>query len=56
MSYKDYLQEKIKELEKSISNNTGQVDSLKKELQSLQMKEFEEDLRESDSGQVLLKG
>lgn len=56
MSYKDYLQQKIKEIEQNIANNVGQVDALKEELKRLQMQEFEEDLRESDSKQVLLKG
>jgi len=56
MSYKDYLQQKIKELEVNISNNVGQVDALKIELQKLQMQEFEEDLRESGSKEILLKG
>jgi predicted RNase H-like nuclease (RuvC/YqgF family) len=56
MSYIDYLQQKIKELESNITNNVGQVDALREELKKLQMQEFEEDLRESDSQQVLLKG
>lgn len=56
MSYRDYLQQKIKELESNIANNVGQVDALRKELKKLQMQEFEEDLRESGSEQVLLKG
>ena len=56
MSHKVYLQQKIKELESNISNNVGQIDALREELKRLQMQEFEEDLRESDSQQVLLKG
>jgi hypothetical protein len=56
MSHKDYLQQKIKELESNIANNVGRADALREELKRLQMREFEEDLRESDSRQVLLKG
>jgi TolA-binding protein len=56
MSYKIYLQQKIKELESNIANNVGQVDALREELKKLQMQEFEEDLRDSDSSKVLLKG
>lgn len=56
MSYKDYLQQRIKELEFSIANNAGQVDALKEELRKLQVQEFEEDLREQAPTQTLLKG
>lgn len=56
MSYKEHIQQKIRELELNIANNIGHVDALKEELKRLQMQEFEEDLRESDSKQVLLKG
>ena len=57
MSYKDFLRQRIQELQHNIDNNVGQVDALKKELKELELKEFEEDLRESqESPQILLKG
>ena len=55
MSYKEFLVQRIKELELQIANNQGNVEALKKELNSLAIKEFEEDLREENQ-QILLKG
>lgn len=56
MSYKDYLKQQIKEIESQIANNVGEVDKLREELRKLELQEFEEDLRESENTQVLLKG
>lgn len=55
MSYKDYLQKRIYELEYKIRNNLGEKDQLEKELRKLELQEFEEDLREQNN-QQLLKG
>ncbi len=55
MSYRNELKKRIEELNQEISEDKGQVESLKKELKRLEMGEFEEDLSE-DSGQQLLKG
>jgi hypothetical protein len=55
MSYKDYLKQRIQEIKLRIANSEGQAEALQKELEQLEMKEFEEDLRE-ESNQVLLKG
>lgn len=56
MSYKDYLKEKIEKLRTQIASNTGEVEDLQKELSRLEMQEFEEDMKESENTQVLLKG
>jgi hypothetical protein len=55
MSYRDYLQKRIGEVENNIRNNVGEKESLEKELKKLEMQEFEEDLREQGE-QRLLKG
>lgn len=55
MSYRDILKQKIRELELEIANKVDHKEDLKKELQDLMMKEFEEDMRESDN-KKLLKG
>jgi len=55
MSYKDYLQERIKKLKEEIASNQGEVESIKKELQRLEMASFEEDMA-NESTQQLLKG
>lgn len=55
MSYKDILQQQIKELEERISKYNGDKSILENELQKLRMAEFEEDIRISDTKQ-LLKG
>jgi len=55
MSYRNELKKRIEELNQEISEDKGQVESLKKELKRLEMAEFEEDLSE-DSSQQLLKG
>ena len=56
MSYKDFLKERINQLELQIANEQGQKDALKKELQDLMRQEFEEDLREETDKPTLLKG
>jgi uncharacterized coiled-coil DUF342 family protein len=55
MSYKNELKKRIEELKREISEDRGQIEALKKELKRLEMAEFEEDLSE-DSSQQLLKG
>lgn len=55
MSYREHLKQRIKEIQLQIANNQGQAEALENELKQLEMKEFEEDLRE-ENNQVLLKG
>ena len=57
MSYKDFLSQRIAELEKEIEKSTGEKDALISALNKLKMDEFEEDMRtESNPPQQLLKG
>lgn len=55
MSYRNELKRRIEQLNREISEDKGQIEALKKELKRLEMAEFEEDLSE-DSSQQLLKG
>ena len=55
MSYRNEIKKRIAELNQEISEDKGQIEALKKELKRLEMAEFEEDLSE-DSSQQLLKG
>jgi uncharacterized coiled-coil DUF342 family protein len=55
MTYRNQLKKRIEELKQEISEDKGQIEALKKELKRLEMAEFEEDLSE-DSSQQLLKG
>jgi hypothetical protein len=55
MSYRNYLLQKIAELENKISKDSNEKEILEKELNQLKLAEFEEDMRES-SDQHLLKG
>ena len=56
MSYRNELKKRIEELKRDIRfEDKGQIEALKKELKRLEMAEFEEDLSE-DSSQQLLKG
>lgn len=58
MSYRDQLRNKILELESKIAEtqvDKVQLESLRAELARLNMQDFEEDLRENNS-QQLLKG
>jgi hypothetical protein len=54
-SYKRLLKQQIKELEIHIDQSTEKKEDLQRELTKLKMAEFEEDMRE-DSSQQLLKG
>lgn len=56
MQYRDQLKQRIKELEAEIANKEDHKDSLQRELRDLRVKEFEEDMREEDERQILLKG
>ncbi len=57
MSYKDFLKQRIDELEKEIQKSTGEKEALLSALNKLKLAEFEEDLRsEGESTQKLLKG
>jgi len=55
MSYRKYLQQRIQELQREISEDRGEIETLKKELTKLQLAEFEEDLQDQGN-QKLLKG
>ena len=55
MAYKDYLKQRIKELEEKITSSTEEKNAIQKELNKLRLSEFEEDMRE-ESSQQLLKG
>ena len=55
MSYKDYLNQKIQELEKRIVYSAEEKRAIEEELNKLRISEFEEDLR-NESTQQLLKG
>jgi cell division protein FtsL len=54
-SYKRLLKQQIKELEIHIEQSTEKKEDLQRELNKLKIAEFEEDMRE-DSSQQLLKG
>jgi len=55
MAYKDFLKQKIKELEEKIVSSTEEKSVIEAELNKLRLAEFEEDMRE-ESSQQLLKG
>ncbi len=55
MSYKDFLSQKIAELEKQIETASGEKAVLLNALNELKLKEFEEDMR-TEGHQQLLKG
>ena len=54
-SYKKLLKQQIKELEIHIEQSTEKKEDLQRELTKLKMAEFEEDMKE-ESSQQLLKG
>ena len=54
-SYKRLLKQQIKELEIHINQSTEKREDLQRELTKLKMAEFEEDMKE-ESSQQLLKG
>lgn len=51
----DTIKKQIQEIETKIASQQGDVEQLKKLLERLKFQQFEEDIRESDSRQ-LLKG
>lgn len=53
MSFQETLKRQIAELEKSIAQDIGDVEELKKQLARLQVQEFEEDLRSQGNSQLL---
>ena len=55
MSYKDYLKQKITELEQTISKTSEEKEKIQVELNKLKLAEFEEDMA-TESNQQLLKG
>jgi hypothetical protein len=55
MAYKDFLKQKINELEQKIVSSTEEKSVIEAELNKLRLAEFEEDMRE-ESSQQLLKG
>lgn len=55
MSYKDYLKQRIQELESRVANDKQELDEIQKELNKLRLAEFEEDLA-NESTQQFLKG
>lgn len=55
MSYRDLLREKINKLELIITNSTEEKRAVEEELNKLRLAEFEEDMR-NESTQQLLKG
>ena len=54
-SYKKLLKQQIRELEINIEQSTEKKEDLQRELSKLKIAEFEEDMRE-ESSQQLLKG
>ena len=55
MAYKDFLKQKIKELEEKIVSSTEEKSVIEAELNKLRWAEFEEDMA-TESNQQLLKG
>jgi hypothetical protein len=55
MAYKDFLKQKIKELEEKIVSSTEEKSVIEAELNKLRLAEFEEDMA-TESNQQLLKG
>jgi predicted nucleic acid-binding Zn-ribbon protein len=49
----EQFQEKIDELEKKISQNIGDIQEMKKKINTLRIQQFEEDLREQGNKQLL---
>lgn len=57
MSYKGFLQGRIRELEEKIATSTHEKEALQAALNQLRLAEFEEDMRtEEPPNQELLKG
>ncbi len=55
MSYKEYLNKRIKELEQTMSKTSEEKEKVEVELNKLKLAEFEEDMA-TESNQQLLKG
>lgn len=55
MAYKDFLKQKINELEQKIVSSTEEKSVIEAELNKLRLAEFEEDMA-TESNQQLLKG
>ena len=55
MSYKDYLNKRIKDLEQTMSKTSEEKEKVEVELNKLKLAEFEEDMA-TESNQQLLKG
>ena len=55
MAYKDFLKQKINELEQKIASSTEEKSVIESELNKLRLAEFEEEMA-SESNQQLLKG
>jgi len=55
MAYKDFLKQKINELEQKIASSTEEKSVIETELNKLRLAEFEEEMA-SESNQQLLKG
>lgn len=55
MSYKEYLNKRIKELEQTMSKTSEEKEKVQVELNKLKLAEFEEDMA-TESDQQLLKG
>ena len=55
MAYKDFLKQKIKELEQKIASSEEEKTVIQSELNKLRLAEFEEDMA-TESNQQLLKG
>ena len=55
MSYKEYLNKRIKELEQTMSKTSEEKEKVEVELNKLKLAEFEEDMA-TESDQQLLKG
>jgi len=55
MAYKDFLKQKINELEQKIASSTEEKSVIEAELNKLRLAEFEEEMA-TESNQQLLKG
>ena len=55
MAYKDFLKQKINELEQKIASSTEEKSVIEAELNKLRLAEFEEEMA-SENNQQLLKG
>jgi hypothetical protein len=56
MSYRNLLLKQIAELEQKIASDTADKVELEKQLRSLKLAEFEEDMRETQERRLLREG